>query len=142
MSAEDEQRFQLSNKCWICDKLFDAGDGKVRDHCHVTGKYRGSAHRSCNVNLKLAKKVLVIFHNSRGYDRYLIMQEINKLDVKVSVIPNGLGKYMTFTINNNLFFIGSMQFMNPGLNKLVKNLTDADYTYLSEEFSGDLLELV
>ena len=29
------------------------------------------------------------------------MQEINKLDVKVSVIPNGLGKYMTFTINNN-----------------------------------------
>ena len=70
------------------------------------------------------------------------MQEINKLDVKVSVIPNGLGKYMTFTINNNLFFIGSMQFMNPGLNKLVENLTDADYTYLSEEFSGDLLEVV
>ena len=49
---------------------------------------------------------------------------------------------LTFTINNNLFFIDSMQFMNPGLNKLVKNLTDADYTYLSEEFSGDLLELV
>ena len=58
MSAEDEQRFQLSNKCWICDKLFDAGDDKVRDHCHVTGKYRGSAHRGCNVNLKLAKKFL------------------------------------------------------------------------------------
>ena len=35
-----------------------------------------------------------------------------------------------------------MQFMNPGLNKLVENLTDADYTYFSEEFSGDLLELV
>ena len=31
-------------KCWICDKLFDLGDNKVRDHCHVTGKYRGSAH--------------------------------------------------------------------------------------------------
>ena len=58
MSAEDEQRFQLSNKCWICDKLFDAGDDKVRDHCHVTGKYRGSAHWGCNVNLKLAKKFL------------------------------------------------------------------------------------
>ena len=25
---------------WICDKLFDVGDDKVRDHCHVTGKYR------------------------------------------------------------------------------------------------------
>ena len=37
MSAKDEQRFQSSNKCWICDKLFDAGDNKVRDHYHVTG---------------------------------------------------------------------------------------------------------
>ena len=37
MSAEDEERFQLSSKCWICNKLFDAGYDKVRDYCHVTG---------------------------------------------------------------------------------------------------------
>ena len=53
MSAEEE-RFQLSNSCWICDKLFDLGDYKVRDHCHITEKYRGAAHWSCNVNLKLS----------------------------------------------------------------------------------------
>ena len=41
VSAEDEERSWLSNKCWICDKLFDVGDDKVRDHCHITGKYRG-----------------------------------------------------------------------------------------------------
>ena len=41
--------------CWICDKLFAAGDNKVRDHCQITGKYRGSAHWSCNINLKLTK---------------------------------------------------------------------------------------
>ena len=35
MSAEEEERFQLSNSCWICDKLFDVGDDKVRDHCHI-----------------------------------------------------------------------------------------------------------
>ena len=35
ISAEEEERFQLSNNCWICDKLFDAGDEKVRDHCHI-----------------------------------------------------------------------------------------------------------
>ena len=35
MSAEDEERFQSSNKCWICYKLFDAGDNKVKDHCYV-----------------------------------------------------------------------------------------------------------
>ena len=44
MYAEDEERFQLSNICWKCDNLLDAKDNKVRDHCHVTGKYRGSAH--------------------------------------------------------------------------------------------------
>ena len=44
MSEEDKQRFQSSNKCWICDKLFDVGDNEVRDHCHITGKYRSSAY--------------------------------------------------------------------------------------------------
>ena len=44
MSAEDEERFQLSKKYWICDKLFDEGDNKVRDHFHITGKYRDSAY--------------------------------------------------------------------------------------------------
>ena len=77
MSAEDEERFQLSNKCWICDELFDVGDDKVRGHCHVMEKYRGSAHWSCNVNLKLTKRVRVIFHNSKGYASDLIMQQIN-----------------------------------------------------------------
>ena len=68
MSAEKEERFQLSNSCFICDKLFDVGDEKVRDHCHITGKYRGAAHFSCDANLKLSKKIPVIFHNLRGYD--------------------------------------------------------------------------
>ena len=58
MSAKDEEKFQLSNKCFICDKLFDVGDDKVRDHCHITKTYRVSAHWRCNVNLKLTKKFL------------------------------------------------------------------------------------
>ena len=44
MSAEEEERFQLSNSCWICDKLFDVEDDKVRDHCHITEKYRDTTH--------------------------------------------------------------------------------------------------
>ena len=141
MSAEEE-RFQLSNNCWICDKLFDVGDEKVTDHYHVIGKYRGAAHWSCNINLKLSKKVPVIFHNPRGYDSHLIIKEISKSDVKVIAIPNGLEKYMAFTITRNLIFIDRMQFMNSNLDSMVKNLSDNDFKYLCEEFSGDFLELV
>ena len=72
MYAEDEERFQSSNICGICNKLFYEQDNKVIDHCYITGKYRGSTHWSCNVNLKLTKKVPVIFHNLRGYDSHLI----------------------------------------------------------------------
>ena len=74
MSAEEEDRFQLSNCCWICDKLFDVGDDKVKDPCHITGKYRGAAHWSCNINLKLTKKIPVIFHNLIGYDSHLTIK--------------------------------------------------------------------
>ena len=131
MSAEYEERFQLSDKCWICDELFDAENNKVKDHCNITGKYRGSAHWSCNVNLKLNRKVSVIFNNLRGYDSHLIMQEINKFNIELNVIPNGLEKYTAFTINNNSVFIDSMQFMNSSLNELVKNLSGNDFKYLS-----------
>ena len=112
MSAEEEEKFQLSNSYWICDKLFEIEDEKVRDHCHMTGKYRGAAHWSCNINLKLTKKIPVIFHNLRSYGSHLIIKEISKFDAKVSVIPNELEEYMTFTINRNLIFIDSMQFID------------------------------
>ena len=142
MSAEEEERFQLSNSCWICDKLFDVGDDKVRDHCHITGKYRGAAHWSCNINLKLSKKNPVIFHNLRGYGSHLIIKKIGKFDVKVSAIPNRLEKYIAFTISRNLIFIESIQFMNSSLDSLIKNLSNNNFKYLSEEFIGELLKLL
>ena len=96
ISKKEEHLFQQSNSCWICKKLIDDGEEKVRDHCHVTGKFRGAALRSCNINLQLTKKVPVIFHNLRGYDSHLIFNELDKFDVKISVRQNGLEKYMTF----------------------------------------------
>ena len=77
-----------------------------------------------------------------GYDSHLIIQEIGKYDVKVNVILNELEKYMTFTINNNLVFIDRMQFMNSSVDALIKNLSDNDFKYLSQECNDDLLELV
>ena len=83
-------------------------EGKVRDHCHVTGKFRGVAHWECNINLQSTKKIPVIFHNLRGYNSHLVFSELDKFDVNISVIPNGLEKYMAFILNKNLEFIDSM----------------------------------
>ena len=94
MSEEEEHLCQQSSSCWICEKLIDDDDEKVRDHCHVTGKFRGAAHQSYNINLQLTKKVPMIFNNFRGYDSHLIFCKLNKFDVKISVIQNGLEKYM------------------------------------------------
>ena len=49
---------------------------------------------------------------------------------------------MAFTINKNLVFIESMQFMNSCLDELVKNLSDNNFKLLSQELSGDLSELI
>ena len=96
MSEEEEQLFQQSNSGWICKKLIDNHDEKVRGHCHGTGKFRGAAYWSCNINFQLTEKVPIIFYDLRGYKSHLIFAELNKFDVKISVIPNGLEKYMAF----------------------------------------------
>ena len=90
MSEEEEYLFQQNNNCWICEKLIDNDEEKVRNHCHITGKFRGAAHWNCNINFQLTKKVPVIFHNLGGYDSRLIFSELDNFDVKISVIPNVL----------------------------------------------------
>ena len=142
MNEEQEYLFQKSNSCWICTKLIDNDNEKVRDHCHVTGKFRAAAHRGCNINFQLTKRVTVIFHNLRGYDSHLIFCELDKFNIKIDVIPNGLEKYMTFFLNKNLVFIDSMQFMNSSHNKLVKNLSDKGFKYLVEEFRSENLKIL
>ena len=122
--------------------VMSAEENDVKDHCHITGKYREAAHYSCNINFKISKKVPLIFHNLKGYDSHLIFKELTKFDVKVNVIPNELEKYMAFTLNKNLVFIDSMLFMNSSLDELDTILTDNDLKYLSEEFSGEKLGLV
>ena len=138
MTEKEEENF--NQVCWMCEKLIE--DKKVRGHCQITGKYKGAAHWSCNVNLKLTKKVSIIFHNLKGYDSHLIMNEIGKCNVKVDAMPNVLEKYMVFTINENLVFIDSRKFMNSSLEILVKNLSDDDFKHLTQEFGSENLKLL
>ena len=62
----------------------------------MTGKFRGEFYWDCNINFQLTKKFPVIFHNLRGYNSHLVFNELNKFDLKIRVITNGLEKYMAF----------------------------------------------
>ena len=70
------------------------------------------------------------------------MQELGKFSLKINVIPNGLEKYMSFSINDKLSFIDSFQFLSSSLDSLVKNIAKDDFKYLSQEFDNNVLDLV
>ena len=74
MTKEDDEDFENSTKCWISDNAYVDGDAKVRDYCHITGKYTSSTHRDCNINDKLNHRIPVVFRNLKNYDSHLIMQ--------------------------------------------------------------------
>ena len=82
MSKADNEDFENSTKCWICDNTYADSDVKVRDNCHIIGKYRGSSHRDCNINVKLNYKIPVVFRNLKNYDSHLIMQELCKFNLE------------------------------------------------------------
>ena len=77
MTSEDEEIYNNSHICWICKQELNMD--KVRGPCHVTGKFRGAAHNKCIINLRLSKKLPIIFRNLQGYDGHIIFKELNKI---------------------------------------------------------------
>ena len=107
-SKELDVKFNTKKKCCVCGKNFRP---KVRDHCHVTGKYRGAAHQDCNLQFQLKRKLPVLFHNLRGYDSHFIIQAIGKFDQeKMSVIPLNFEKFISIQFGN-VTFLDSMSFL-------------------------------
>ena len=85
MTEDDEQHFKAMDGCHICGEKYTDRDVRVRDHCHITGKFRGSAHQECNLKLRIKPenlKIPIIFHNLRGYDSHFIMQQIGEIAKK------------------------------------------------------------
>ena len=94
INCEKKEMILLTNKenksyfkqkvCHICKKIFITDDGygmvfnRVRDHCHYTGKYRGAAHKNCNLNYKVLKEIPIVFHNGSAYDYHFIIKELAK----------------------------------------------------------------
>ena len=162
MTKNQIQEYNEAKICYVCNVDFTDDNKKVRDHCHVTGKYRGAAHDKCNLQLKLSHTIPVIFHNLRGYDSHHLMQKLGQFKKNIRVIPNNMEKYMSFSIGTirkewdkkskkmvdkerfNLRFIDSFQFMNSGLSQLVNDLKESGldkFKYISEEF-GSLAEIM
>ena len=139
MTKENNENFNSFTKCWIFDNGYVDNDDKIRDHCHIIERYRGSAYRDCNINLKLNRKIPIVFHHLKNYDSHLIMQELGKFNLKINVILNEVEKYMSFTINNILSFIGSFQYLSSSLDNLVGNLGKVDFKYLSQELVNKAL---
>ena len=159
MTKENEIDFKKAKKCHICNKKYKNNEFIVRDHCHITGKFRGSAHQDCNLKLRINTytiKIPVIFHNLRGYDSHFIMQQIGQIakkyiytnkkgqqvEMNINAIPNNMEKYMAFMFGNHLVFLDSFQFMSSSLDNLVKNLPDEAFKLTKQEFQNEQLNLM
>ena len=70
------------------------------------------------------------------------MQKLGKISFKVNLIPNGLEKYVSFSLNNKLVFVDSFQFSSFSFDSLVKTLGGNDFKPLCNEFDSEVLDLV
>ena len=162
MTQEDEIDYEKATNCHICEgklKKTDDKDKKVRDHCHLTGKFRGAAHNKCNLKFKIPKFYPVIFHNLSGYDSHLFIKNLGKSEGKIDCIPCNEEKYISFTkeiivdkfineekkeveVKRKIRFIDSFKFMATSLDSLVKNLPKDSFKNLTEFYEGDQLDLI
>ena len=138
MTIEDEDNYQNSQDCWICNEKINKDKDKVRDHCHITGKYRGAAHSQCNLKLKITKKIPIIFHNLEGYDEHIIFKELSNFDnIDIQVIPKTSEKYVSIVVNGNIVFLDSNQFYKGKLDDHASHLNNEDFKHLVTEFPID-----
>ena len=142
MSQEEEVQFQLAGECWLCENPL--GGEKVRDHDHLTGKYRGAAHNICNINCKQRSSsfVPIFFHNFSGYDCHLIFQELLiqafEKGYEPKIIPKSLENYVSVQVGC-LRFLDSYRFLSSSLDKLVRSLDNFPIMKL-EGMSDDLFK--
>ncbi|XP_036142915.1 uncharacterized protein LOC118645605 [Monomorium pharaonis] len=139
LTREEMRSFSDAKFCHICGKIFLATDLRVRDHCHITGRYRGAAHSYCNLNYHNSFMIPVFLHNLSGYDAHFIIKEIaNEYEGRVELLPLNKETYISFTKNVSstrekkwhncvkLRFVDSYKFLNESLGKLVSYLDRGD----------------
>ena len=141
----EEEKFQNSKNCYMCNIDFNDKSGKVREHCHITGEYRGAACISCNVmEGKKCKIVPVFFHNGSNYDFHFIISELFKHKSKynkVKLLSKTTEEYISIDFGNNnrvLRFLDSYRFMPNSLDNISKSLKQEDMHTLQKFFENDV----
>jgi hypothetical protein len=135
--------FRRADRCYLCDNKFN--NDKVRDHCHLTGAYRGAACNSCNLRCRSPNFIPVILHNLSGYDSHFIARELGNDPGRIDVIPNTQEKYISFTKHVNgikLRFLDSYRFMGASLESLVNNLPEEAFNETTKFYCEDRLRLI
>ena len=132
MTEEDEEVFKNNNICRFCEKFIESD--KVRDHCHLTGKYRGPAHIKCNINVtqKQSNFIPFIFNNFSNYDCHMFFKTLvdkKKDQVDFEIIPKTNEEYISVTYGC-FRFVDSYRFLSSGLAALVKTLVDNSHKTL------------
>ena len=158
MNDEDLQNYNDAKVCHICEEELE--DDKVKDHCHLTGKYRGAAHNDCNINYKIPKFIPIVFHNLAGYDCHLFIKKLaSSIPGELKCIPSNEEKYISFSkeikvgefidkkgktreVKRELRFIDSYKFMGSSLDCLSKNLTKDQFKNIKSYYSGKQLDLL
>ena len=140
MTKENEEDFKINNVCRFCEK--EKLSAKVRDPCHSTGKYRGPAHNTCNINVKQKDSVFIPFaiHNFSKYDCHMFFKRLVNLKkdkVKSEIIPKSNEEYIVVKYGCIRFF-DSYRFLSESLDKLVKNLDTDDFIILKKKIPDKL----
>ena len=100
---KDQLEAKLQGNCKFCGNplLQKNFRDAVKDHCHITGRYRGAAHNACNLKMLIKPKtdqIPVVFQNLRGYDAHHLMQAMPQLQKEVKCVANNMEKYITFSV--------------------------------------------
>ncbi|CAC5386244.1 unnamed protein product [Mytilus coruscus] len=140
LNKYEEDEFQEATECYICGKEFEENN-KVREHDHLSGKYRGAACQSCNTKEGKATKLIpVFFHNGSNYDFHFLIEELMKHEDeynKVKLLSKNSENYISIdygSYNRKLRFLDSYRFMLKGLSDIAKSMDD--FPILEKEFSG------
>ena len=95
MTMHDKLVYDNFTLCHICYEELD--EDRVRDHCHLSGKFRGTAQEVCNLEYKVPKFFPFVFHNLSGYDSHLFIKALGNSEGDISCIPNNEENYISFT---------------------------------------------